>query len=144
MSLCLGLSSKKEEKSVLTNTIILKVQVGAAFLNSVLESTLKIIQSSSLYLQSWASHSLNIRGWRKLAKKSGIPKSADQQRARAFCLGGMLRIPAHQSQLQAALTWMSVSFTGSRGSKVVAALRLSNRWEMWDMSSPRDPRRTDL
>lgn len=27
---------------------------------------------------------------------------------------------------------------------MVAALRLSNRWEMWDMSSPRDPRRTDL
>lgn len=27
---------------------------------------------------------------------------------------------------------------------MVAALRLSNLWEMWDMSSPRDPRRTDL
>lgn len=27
---------------------------------------------------------------------------------------------------------------------MVAALRLSKRWEMWDMSSPRDPRRTDL
>ena len=27
---------------------------------------------------------------------------------------------------------------------MVAALRLSRRWEMWDMSSPRDPRRTDL
>jgi hypothetical protein len=39
---------------------------------------------------------------------------------------------------------MSVSFTGSRGSKVVAALRLSSLWEIWDMSSPLDPRRTDL
>lgn len=27
---------------------------------------------------------------------------------------------------------------------MVAALRLSKRWEMWEMSSPRDPRRTDL
>lgn len=27
---------------------------------------------------------------------------------------------------------------------MVAALRLSKRWEMWEMSSPREPRRTDL
>ena len=47
MSLCLGLSPKKEDKSVLVITIILKVQVGTASLNSVLQSTLKIIQCSS-------------------------------------------------------------------------------------------------
>lgn len=41
-------------------------------------------------------------------------------------------------------TWMSVSFTGSRGSKVVAALRLSRRWEMWKMSRPLEPRRIEL
>lgn len=41
-------------------------------------------------------------------------------------------------------TCMSVSLTGSRGSKVVAALRLSNLWEMWKMSKPLEPRRIDL
>lgn len=41
-------------------------------------------------------------------------------------------------------TCMSVSLTGSRGSNVVAALRLSSLWEMWKMSKPLDPRRIDL
>lgn len=48
------------------------------------------------------------------------------------------------SYVRSVPTWMSVSFTGSRGSNVVAALRLSSLWEMWDMSSPLDPRRIDL
>lgn len=41
-------------------------------------------------------------------------------------------------------TWMSVSLTGSRGSNVVAALRLSSLCEMWKMSKPLEPRRIDL
>lgn len=90
------------------------------------------------------SQSLNIWGKRELTKKSGIPKAAGQQRPGPSAWVACSRINLHRSWHLAALTWMSVSFTGSRGSKVVAALRLSNRWEMWEMSSPRDPRRTDL
>lgn len=41
-------------------------------------------------------------------------------------------------------TCISVSLTGSRGSKVVAALRVSSLWEMWKMSNPLEPRRIDL
>ena len=100
-------------------------------------------ENNPMFLQSWASHSLNI--WRrKLTKKYGITKPVGEQRVRAFSLGCTFRVSLNQSWCLASLTWMSVSFTGSRGSKVVAALRLSNRCEMWDMSSPRDPRRTDL
>lgn len=123
------------------------MQVRIAFLNSALLRTLKIIQHSPLYLQSWVSRFPNMWGRRELPKKSGLPESAGRQRARAFSPGRLHALSGfhlHQPWPLAALTWMSVSFTGSRGSKVVAALRLSKRWEMWDMSSPRDPRRTDL
>lgn len=49
-------------------------------------------------LQSRVSCSLNIQGRRELKKKLGIPKSAGQQRARAFSLACTLRVPPARVQ----------------------------------------------
>lgn len=53
-------------------------------------------ENNPMFLQSWASHSLNI--WRrKLTKKYGITKPAGEQRVRALSLGCTLRVSLHQS-----------------------------------------------